>query len=75
MSDPEQTPSTSIFTKATQAAEYIRSQLPAELHHPTLAIVCGSGLGLLQHGLQQAPSPKIELQYDTIPHFPKSTGM
>lgn len=62
----------SVFTKATKAANAIKSALPAELRGPALAIVCGSGLGLLQHGLQA--SPKVELTYDELPHFPKSTG-
>lgn len=72
--DTTAAPLTTVYAKATEAAEHIRAALPNELKNPTLAIVCGSGLGLLQYGLQSAPSPKIELHYDEIPHFPKSTG-
>jgi len=63
---------TNIFAKATEAAKFIKSALPTALQLPTLAIVCGSGLGLLQNGLQA--SPKVELGYNELPHFPKSTG-
>lgn len=62
------------FAKAAEAVKAIRTALPPELQQPALAIVCGSGLGLLQYGLQPSPAPKVEIPYDSIPHFPRSTG-
>ncbi|CAO2649373.1 Nn.00g067580.m01.CDS01 [Neocucurbitaria sp. VM-36] len=59
------------YTRATETAQYVRSQLPACLQSPKLAIVCGSGLGGLADTIE--PEPKIELAYGTIPNFPQST--
>jgi len=62
----------SVFVRATEVAQHLRSSLPSELHNPYVAVVCGSGLGGLQHTI--APSPRIEFAYESIPHFPLSTG-
>jgi purine-nucleoside phosphorylase len=72
----ETTPDTlavpNAYTRATETAKYVRSQLPEELQYPKVAIVCGSGLGGLAETIE--PEPKVELAYGTIPNFPKSTG-
>ncbi|KAI9227985.1 MAG: purine nucleoside phosphorylase-like protein [Piptocephalis tieghemiana] len=48
---------------------YIKEQLPKELAEPSVAIVCGSGLGALASSLDQA----TPLPYASIPHFPQVT--
>jgi purine-nucleoside phosphorylase len=60
------------YARASATATYIRDQLPAELQHPKVAIVCGSGLGGLVETIEA--EPKVELAYSTIPNFPQSTG-
>ncbi|XP_028854473.1 purine nucleoside phosphorylase-like [Denticeps clupeoides] len=49
-----------------QTAEWLLSQTQ---HRPKVAIICGSGLGLLADGLESQKSFK----YEDIPGFPKST--
>ena len=66
--------STTVFSRATEAANSIRAALPSPLHNPHLAIVCGSGLGNLQHSLLPSPFPRVEIQWSDIPHFPTATG-
>ncbi|KAF1851121.1 uncharacterized protein K460DRAFT_328767 [Cucurbitaria berberidis CBS 394.84] len=61
----------SAYTRATETAQYVRSQLPVSLQNPKVAIVCGSGLGGLADTIE--PEPKVELAYGTIPNFPQST--
>ncbi|CBY00746.1 similar to purine nucleoside phosphorylase [Plenodomus lingam JN3] len=63
--------STSAYVRATETAEYVRSQLPEVLQKPKIAIVCGSGLGGLAETIESGP--KVELAYATIPNFPQST--
>ncbi|KAF2128436.1 hypothetical protein P153DRAFT_376584 [Dothidotthia symphoricarpi CBS 119687] len=59
------------YIRATETAQYVRSQLPEALQHPKVAIVCGSGLGGLADTIE--PEPKVELSYATIPNFPQAT--
>lgn len=61
------------FTRATAAATSLRSALPEPLQQPHVAIVCGSGLGGLQHALLPN-EPKVEVSYDKVPGMPKLTG-
>ena len=60
------------FHRATKTAQHIWSKLPDVLQKPKAAIVCGSGLGGLAETIEE--EPKVELAYETIPNFPKSTG-
>jgi len=62
----------SVFARATEVTKHLRSSLPSELHRPHVAIVCGSGLGGLQHTI--SPSPRAEFAYESLPYFPVSTG-
>ncbi|KAF5348927.1 hypothetical protein D9756_009731 [Leucocoprinus leucothites] len=53
----------------TATTDFIRSQLPSELQHPRIGIVCGSGLSGLAaviHNIQKIP-------YESIPGFGTST--
>jgi purine-nucleoside phosphorylase len=70
MSEPTLSPN--AFVRATETAAYVRSQLPESLQNPKVAIVCGSGLGGLAETIES--EPKVELDYGSIPNFPKSTG-
>ncbi|KAF1812034.1 hypothetical protein P152DRAFT_398075 [Eremomyces bilateralis CBS 781.70] len=61
----------SLFVRATGTAALLRTRLPEALHHPKLAIVCGSGLGGLQYTVNQ--ELKVEIPYQDVPGFPQST--
>jgi purine-nucleoside phosphorylase len=61
------------YERATETVQYLRSKLPEVLQNPKVAIVCGSGLGGLADTIEA--EPKVELKYEDIPHFPRSTGM
>lgn len=64
-----------IFSKATQSANYIRDLLPEELKHPQVGIICGSGLGGLEWTLHpKAEAPLFEISYTKVPGFAHSTG-
>lgn len=55
-----------------ESAHFLRARLPNSLQNPKIAIICGSGLGGLAgtvHGEE-----RVELDYASIPHFPRSTG-
>lgn len=64
-------PSPGVFQRATEAAEFIRSKLPEELHRPRVAVVCGSGLGGIANTVRE--DVKHTIDYKDIPHFPKTT--
>ncbi|CAG8901931.1 unnamed protein product [Penicillium egyptiacum] len=59
------------FERADEAVSYLRTKLPETLQKPQVAIVCGSGLGGLADTLK--PESRIEFDYASIPHFPRST--
>ncbi|EKV12080.1 Purine nucleoside phosphorylase I, inosine and guanosine-specific [Penicillium digitatum PHI26] len=61
----------SSFERANEAISYLRTKLPETLQKPQVAIVCGSGLGGLADTIQ--PETRIEFDYASIPHFPRST--
>lgn len=64
------------YVAASDAANSIRAYLPEPLHRPYLGIICGSGLGGLQHTVVEATSvPRIEIQYEDVPGMPAPTGM
>lgn len=63
---------TLISKNAAEAYDYLQGQIPAELQSPTIAIICGSGLGGLSKAVQ--PHPKYEVDYENIPHFPEGKG-
>lgn len=64
--------SSEAFQRASESASFIRSQLPAHLHKPRVAIVCGSGLEGIAETV--AAQDKFEIDYLNIPNFPKTTG-
>ncbi|OJJ43708.1 hypothetical protein ASPZODRAFT_135703 [Penicilliopsis zonata CBS 506.65] len=61
----------SLFDKAKDTIEFLKSRLPSPLLAPRVAIVCGSGLGGLADTVHS--SPKAEYDYSDIPHFPQLT--
>lgn len=63
--------STTVFSKAQEAASFLQSRLDPKLQHPKVAIVCGSGLGGLADAVHE--EPRTEIHYSLIPHFPRST--
>lgn len=52
--------------KVRESAEYLRRKLDQQ---PEILVVLGSGLGPLVDEIRNS----IEIDYDTIPHFPKTT--
>jgi purine-nucleoside phosphorylase len=56
-----------LYERASEAARYIGAK--AERRAPRLAIVLGSGLG----GVADAITDAIEIPYEEIPHFMRST--
>ncbi|OMH79419.1 Purine nucleoside phosphorylase [Zancudomyces culisetae] len=52
-----------------QAADYIRSKIPKEAV-PSIAIICGSGLGGLADTIE---GERVTIRYEEIPGFVKST--
>ncbi|KAK8199217.1 nucleoside phosphorylase domain-containing protein [Phyllosticta capitalensis] len=60
-----------IYQRASETAEYLRSQVPAELRNPQVAIVCGSGLGGLADTIHA--EPVFSTPYSAVPNFPQST--
>jgi hypothetical protein len=54
-----------------ETVDYLKSRLPPSLQRVQLGIVCGSGLGGLEHTLEE---PKQAFAYKDIPHFAQSTG-
>lgn len=65
-------PTMSVYEKAKEAAEFLKSRLPASLQNPQAAIVCGSGLSGLANTVEA--EPRAEFDYASIPHFPRPTG-
>ena len=65
--------SSTIFSKAQEAANFLRERLDTRLQKPKVAIVCGSGLGGLADAVNE--QPRVEIEYSSIPYFPQSTGM
>ena len=61
-----------LFERAQETAHYIQKNLPENLSQPKLAIICGSGLGGLADTVHA--SPRHEIPYSEIPHFPQPTG-
>jgi len=68
----DEPPSIGVFEQATQCVGYLREHIPPELQLPSVGIICGSGLGSLANAV--LPGKQVELDYQDIPHFPRSTG-
>lgn len=54
---------------------YIAARLPAGWQ-PTMAVICGSGLGGLVDAVTavEKDGERVELDYADVPHFARSTG-
>lgn len=65
--------SSTVFSKAQEAAKFLRERLDLGLQKPKVAIVCGSGLGGLADSVHE--QPRVEIEYSSIPYFPRSTGI
>ncbi|OOF91063.1 hypothetical protein ASPCADRAFT_211305 [Aspergillus carbonarius ITEM 5010] len=59
------------FQQASETFSFLRDRLPESLKSPQVAIVCGSGLGGLANTIHRLP--RVEFDYASIPHFPRST--
>lgn len=58
---------------ASETARYLQASLPLQIRQPAIAIICGSGLGDLADAAEI--TPRSEMYYRDIPHFPRATGM
>ena len=65
--------SSDLYQRATQAAQYIKQRIPADLQATTVGIICGSGFGGLADIV--LTSSRTGISYGDIPHFPNSTGI
>ncbi|KAF2095299.1 purine nucleoside phosphorylase-like protein [Rhizodiscina lignyota] len=70
LQDPHTAPAT-LFARATETVQIVRKNLPPELQNPKVAIVCGSGLGGLADTTEA--SPRVEMWYEDVAGFPRST--
>lgn len=61
-----------VYKRATETAQFLKENVPAELRSPKVAIVCGSGLGGLAETIHK--EPVYATPYANIPNFPQSTG-
>lgn len=61
------------FERAQETAQFLAQRLEDPLRHPKVAIVCGSGLGGLADAVHA--SPRVEIDYASIPHFGRTTGV
>ncbi|KAL1992976.1 hypothetical protein VTN49DRAFT_3733 [Thermomyces lanuginosus] len=59
------------FERAQETAQFLAQRLEDPLRHPKVAIVCGSGLGGLADAVHA--SPRVEIDYASIPHFGRTT--
>lgn len=62
----------SVSQHCEEALQYLKGKIPSELDQPAVGIICGSGLGGLTNSV--LPQPRLEVQYEDIPHFPHSKG-
>src|SRR5512146_2885090 len=67
MPAPELSRSADDFTRACEAADYVRSRTTLQ---PKIALVLGSGLGSFADQLADS----VRIPYSDIPHFPRPTA-
>jgi len=67
----DDTPKQGVYSRAGITADFLRRDLPPQLHHPKVAVVCGSGLGGLADEIEAIP--RVDVPYSDIPGFPVST--
>jgi len=65
-------PSPNLFVRAKATTDQLQRELPKELRHPKIAIICGSGLGGLADSINA--QPRVEIGYAQTLNFPVSTG-
>jgi hypothetical protein len=58
-----------------ESVTFIQDRLPDQLRRPQVAIICGSGLGLLAETVEHNDKLSMSFDYASVPHFPRSTGM
>jgi purine-nucleoside phosphorylase len=58
-----------------EAVTFLQDQLPDQLRRPRVAIICGSGLGLLAETVEHSGKLCMSFDYASIPHLPHPTGM
>ena len=61
-----------VYDNAIASTQYILEALPHDLKHPSIGVICGSGLSGLSDIVQH--NPRVEIPYGKIPNFPRSTG-
>lgn len=70
------TSSDSVYSMSSEQLSFastidaLREHVPKSLLHPTIGIVCGSGLSTLASSLRE----KVLISYDNLPGFARSTG-
>ena len=61
-------------TMYVETVDFLRGHLPEDLRSPSIAIICGSGLGLLAEAVEQNDALSKSFEYASVPHFLQSTG-
>ncbi len=63
-----------VHEEAVEASSYLQNALPhPDIKNPSIAVICGSGLGGLVDTIQDGP--RFEASNDSIPHFSTPTGI
>jgi hypothetical protein len=58
-----------------ESVAFLQDRLPDQLRHPRVAIICGSGLGLLAENVEHNGKLSMSFDYTVVPHLPHSNGM
>ena len=58
-----------------ESVTFLQDRLPDQLRRPRVAIICGSGLGLLAETVEHNGKLSMSFDYASVPNFSRSTGM
>lgn len=57
-----------------ESVTFLQDRLPDQLRRPRVAIICGSGLGLLAETVEHNGKLSRSFDYASVPHLPHPTG-
>ena len=57
-----------------ESVTFLQDRLPDQLRRPRVAIICGSGLGLLAETVEHNDKLSRSFDYASVPHLPHPTG-
>ena len=56
-----------------ESVTFLQDRLPDQLRRPRVAIICGSGLGLLAETVEHSGKLSMSFNYAAVPHLPHPT--